>query len=130
VVAADKEIIRDRLVAAFNVLYQPERTRLAGAWSSESTVGVATALMAELRPGVFVGGEARYLRRYEGSGFEELAGHGLFLGPTLYVQLSRDAWIAAAWSAQIAGRAAADPGPLDLVNFERHEVRLLFGLNF
>jgi hypothetical protein len=132
VVAADREIVPDRVVAAFNLLYQPEATRagLGGAWSRESTLGVAAALMLELRPGVFIGGEARYLRKYEGSGFDELAGHGVFFGPTLYVQLSRAAWIAAAWSAQIAGRSAAEPGSLDLVNFERHQARLLFGISF
>jgi hypothetical protein len=36
----------------------------------------------------------------------------------------------AAWSAQVAGRAVNVPGSLDLVNFERHQVRFLFGMNF
>lgn len=132
VVSADKEIIPDRVVAALNLLYQPEvtRTKFTSGWSQESTAGVATALMAQLWPGVFVGGEARYLRRYEGLGFEDLAGHGAFLGPTFYARLSRGAWISAAWSAQIAGRAAAAAGSLDLINFERHQVRFRFGINF
>ena len=45
--------------------------------------------MAQLRPGFFLGGEARYLRRYEGIGLEEFAGQALFVGPTAYFQLSR-----------------------------------------
>ncbi len=132
VVAADTEIIRDRLVAAFNLLYQPEmsRTGPTNNWSHDSTLGLAAALMAQVRPGLLFGGEARYLRKYDGSGFDRFEGHGFFMGPTLYVQLSRTAWLAAAWSTQIAGRPAVGTGALDLVNFERHYARLLFGFNF
>jgi hypothetical protein len=35
-----------------------------------------------------------------------------------------------AWSAQVAGHATAIPGSLDLVNFERQQARLLFGIDF
>jgi hypothetical protein len=35
-----------------------------------------------------------------------------------------------AWSAQIAGHAAATAGSLDLVDFERQQARLLFGVSF
>jgi hypothetical protein len=132
VAAADWEIIPDRVVAAFNLLYQPEtmRSKLTGTWSQESTAGVAMAMMAQVRSGIFVGGEARYLRRYDGLGLDAFAGQGFFIGPTLYVKLSEKAWIAAAWSAQVAGQAATSAGSLDLVNFERHQARLLFGVNF
>jgi hypothetical protein len=132
VAAADWEIIRDRVVAAFNLLYQPEtiRSKATGTWSQESTAGIAMAVMAQVRSGVFVGGEARYLRKYEGLGLDTLAGQGFFIGPTVYVRLSEKAWIAAAWSAQVAGQATTSAGSLDLVNFERHQARVLFGVNF
>lgn len=132
VAAFDKEIIPNRVVAAFNLLHQPEisRAKSTGAWSQESTSGVAAAVMAQIRPGLFIGAEARYLRHYDGFGLEAFTGHAGFLGPTLFVKLSPRAWFAAAWSAQIAGRATTAPGSLDLVNFERHQVRFLFGLNF
>jgi len=132
VAAFDKEIVPDRIVAAFNLLYQPEvsRAKATGQWSQESTSGIAAAVMAQLSPGVFFGAEGRYLRHYDGIGFDGFDGHAGFLGPTLYIKLSPRAWIAAAWSAQIAGRATNAPGSLDLVNFERHQVRFLFGLNF
>jgi hypothetical protein len=133
VVAADWEIVPDRIVAAFNLLYQPEtmRSKLTGTWSQESTAGVALAVMAQVRSGIFVGGEARYLRKYEGPGLDALAGQGFFIGPTIYFKLSEKAWITAAWSAQAAGQAtASSAGALDLVNFERHQARVLFGVNF
>jgi len=37
---------------------------------------------------------------------------------------------AVGWSTQVAGRAANEPGWLDLTNFERHQARLLFGFTF
>jgi hypothetical protein len=132
VAAADWEVIPDRIVAAFNLLYQPDTTRLklTGTWSQESIAGVAMGLMAQVRSGIFVGGEARYLRQYDGFGLDTLAGQGFFVGPTIYFKLSERAWIAAAWSAQVAGHATAVVGSLDLVNFERQQARLLFGVNF
>src|SRR3984885_7903381 len=132
VAAADWELVPDRVVAAFNLLYQPQTTRskVTYTWSQESTAGFATGLMVQIRPGILVGGEARYLRQYDGLGLDMLAGQGFFVGPTIYVKLSEKAWITAAWSAQVAGRATASIGTLDLVNFERRQARLLFGVNF
>jgi hypothetical protein len=125
VAAADLEIIPDRVVAAFNLLYQPETTRskLTGSWSQDSTAGIAMGLMAQVSPGLFVGGEARYLRQYDGPGLDSFAGECFFVGPTVYFKLSRRAWIAAAWSPQVAGHATATAGSLDLVNFERQQAR-------
>ena len=86
--------------------------------------------MVKARPGVLLGGEARYIRRYEGFGLDELAGQALFIGPTAYVQLSPGAWLTAAWSVQAWGRLTGSNAALDLVNFERHQARLTFGVNF
>jgi len=38
--------------------------------------------------------------------------------------------VIAAWSPQIAGRAANFSGSLDLTNFERHQAKVQFGLEF
>jgi hypothetical protein len=132
VAAADWEIVPDRVVAAFNLLYQPEtlRSKMTGTWSPESTAGVAVGVMAQVGSGIFVGGEARYLRKYDGLGLDTLAGQGFFIGPTIYAKLSEKAWIAVAWSAQVTGQATTSAGALDLVNFERRQARLLFGVNF
>jgi hypothetical protein len=130
--AADKELVPNRIVAAFNLLYVPEvsRSRIDGTWSRESTVGVATALMVQARPGIFVGTEARYLRSYEGLGLDRFEGHAFFVGPTVYAKLSERSWIVLAWSTQVAGRSVDETGALDLVNFERHQATLKFGVTF
>jgi hypothetical protein len=132
VLALDRELIPNFAVAALNLLYQPEWTRLlaTGAAEQESTIGAAFGLMAQIRPGILFGGEARYLRRYEGIGLEELAGQALFIGPTAYFQLSERSRLTASWSVQAWGRPAGSNAALDLVNFERHRARLVFGVSF
>ena len=76
--AFDRELVPNVVVAALNLTYQPEWTRVVGtgAAEQESTIGAAFAVMVQWRPGFFLGGEARYLRRYEGIGLEELGGPG------------------------------------------------------
>jgi hypothetical protein len=130
--AFDREVIPNVAVAALNLLYQPGWTRIVGtgAAEQESTIGAAFALMVQTRPGFFLGGEARYLRQYEGIGLREFAGEALFVGPTAYFQLSPRSRLTAAWSVQAWGRPAGSNAALDLVNFERHHARLIFGVNF
>jgi len=130
--AFDRELVPDRIIAAFNLIYEPEWTRVvaSGVLERESTAGAALGVMAQLRPGFLLGGEARYLRKYEGAGLEELAGQALFIGPTAYFQLSKHSRLTASWSMQAWGRPAGTMAGLDLVNFERHQARLVFGVNF
>jgi hypothetical protein len=130
--AFDREIVPGVAVAALNLIYQPEWTRFVGtgAAEQESTIGAAFAVMAQLRPGFLLGGEARYLRKYEGIGLEEFSGQALFIGPTAYFQLSERSRLTASWSVQAWGRPAGPGAGLDLVNFERHQARLVFGVNF
>jgi hypothetical protein len=130
--AFDRELVPNFVVAALNLSYQPEWTRLAatGDAEQEATVGAAFGLMAQLRPGFFLGGEARYLRRYDGIGLQEFAGEALMVGPTAYFRLSESSRLTLAWSSQAWGRSAQSGPPLDLINFERHQARLVFGVNF
>jgi len=130
--AFDREIVPNVAVAALNLIYQPEWTRFVGTGvvEQESTIGAAFAVMAKLRPGFLLGGEARYFRKYEGIGLEEFSGQALFIGPTAYFQLSERSRLTASWSVQAWGRPAGSGASLDLVNFERHQARLVFGINF
>jgi len=130
--AFDRELIPNFAVAAVNLIYRPEWTRLVGtgAAEQESTIGAAFAVMAQMRPGFLVGGEARYLRKYEGIALQEFSGEALFVGPTAYFQLSERSRLTLAWSFQAWGRSARSSAALDLVDFERHQARLVFGVNF
>jgi opacity protein-like surface antigen len=130
--AFDRELVPDRIIAAFNLFYEPEWTRTVGSGVTErdSTLGAALGILARVRPGLLLGGEARYLRRYEGIGLEELAGQALFVGPTAYFQLSKRSRLTASYSIQAWGRPAGAIASLDPVNFDRHQARLVFGINF
>jgi hypothetical protein len=130
--AFDREIVPNVAVAAFNLIYQPEWTRIVGvgAAEQESTIGAAVGMMTQLCPGFFLGGEARYLRKYDGIGLEQFSGQALYLGPVAYLQLSERSRLTAAWSVQTWGRPAGSNAALDLVNFERHQARLVYGINF
>jgi hypothetical protein len=130
--AVERDLIPHMAVATLNLSYQPEWTHFAGALAEEqeATLGVAFGVMAQLRPGFLLGGEARYFRKYDGIGLDQLSGQAFFVGPTAYFQLSDTARITATWSVQAWGQTAGMNGALDLVNFERHQAKLVFGVNF
>ena len=130
--AFDRELVSDLSIVALNLTYQPEWTRLpvTGQAERESTIGAAMAVMAQIRPGFFLGGEARYFRKYEGIGLDDFAGQALFVGPTAFLKLTDRSRLTANWSFQAWGHAAGSTAALDLVNFERHQARLVLGVNF
>jgi hypothetical protein len=130
--ALERDLIPGLAVATLNLGYQPEWTHFAGALTGEqdSTLAVAFGIMARVRPDFLLGGEARYFRKYEGIGLSELAGEAFFVGPTAYFKLSERARLTATWSIQAWGHPAGTSATLDLVNFERQQARLIFGINF
>src|SRR6202047_3092454 len=130
--AIDRELIPNRVVAAFNLLYEPEWTHFfgMGVAEQESTAGGAGAVRTQTLPGFLIGGEARYLRKYQGIGLDEFAGQALFAGPTAYLQLSERSRLTVAWSPQGWGRPGGSAATVDLVNFERHQARVIFGVSF
>jgi hypothetical protein len=131
-VYADTELVKDRIIGVFNLLYQPEaeRARVTGEWLRESTLGASVGLMMHVDRGMFFGAEARYLQRYDGLGVDQFAGHGLFVGPMMFAQLTEHWWMSAAISVQVAGRAIDDPAPLDLTDFDRVQTRFRLGYSF
>jgi hypothetical protein len=130
--ALERELIPNYAILALNLFYRPEWTRFVATDTAEqeSTVGAALGAMWRIRPDILVGGEARYLRRYEGIGLDQFLGQAFYVGPTAYFQLSPRSRLTAAWSIQAWGRPAGSTAALDLVNFERHQARLVFGVNF
>jgi hypothetical protein len=154
--SADTELVPNRLFLAFNALYEPEWVRPRfEPFERESTLALSTALALRLTPDLAIGSELQYRRKYEGIGLRQFEGEALYLGPTLYLQLTKKAFLSAAWSTQIAGHEAVDrreraeaafealdagedPAAtlpihhhrLDLKNFERHRAKLKVGFEF
>jgi hypothetical protein len=131
-VALDKELIKNRLFGALNLVYDPETTWsvITGQWERDSMLTVSAALTTQVSPGVFVGADARYLRKYDGIGLDTFLGQAFFVGPTAFIRLSKSLAISGAWGFQVAGRAAVVPAALDLTNFTRQQATLRLEYNF
>ena len=129
---ADAALIPNRLYFGSNLLYEPETTRGdLGVWENESTWGLSSALAYQIAPGVAVGGDLWYLRHYEGIAFNSFTGDAVYLGPTLYWQITPKVLMSGALETQIAGReTGATPANLDLTDFSRARARLLFEFEF
>jgi hypothetical protein len=130
--AADTELIPNRLFAAVNVNYEPEVAKGADAstWEHSSGLGLAGALAYRITPTVAVGAALEYDRAYDGLAFQTFQGHALYLGPTLQINFGRKMLLAAAFSTQIAGHAVDDPRTLDLTNFSQYRANLKFEIEF
>src|SRR5215203_4702183 len=173
----DRELIPNTLFGAINLLYDVERMKERHnnfVAERAANAGVGAALTFRVTDDLFLGGEARYLRAYEGFGLRKWQGEAVYVGPTLFARFLKNGWISAAWNYQVNGRTATNranraeaitefngavaealaavaeppegeqPAPLqlpsapafarrghkDLVNFERHQLRLKVGFEF
>jgi hypothetical protein len=154
---ADRELIPGKLLAAVNFGYGLASTRnlASGARETGSGAEVSGALAYQVQPGMFLGGEVRYARAYEGLGLDRFTGDAVFLGPTFFTKLTDKAFFSIAWNFQVAGREAVDQGAvrsgvteriaagedpnealplrhrrLNLRDFERHQFRIRLGYAF
>ena len=134
-VNSDLELVPQRLYLGSNLLYEPEATRdpdgIGAGWLQESTGGVSAALAYRVVPSVVIGGEAWYLRHYNGAWFNSFTGDALLVGPTLFVQLSPKTFISAAWNTQVWGRETDNPGvAFNLAEFSRQRAKFKFAVEF
>jgi hypothetical protein len=130
-VNADLEIMKNRLFAGFNLLYEPEVTRTAiGDTQREATFGGSGALSLRIAANVVVGGEVWYLRHYDAANLTAFTGDAVMLGPTLYIQFTPKAFMTAAWNSQVWGREVGNPVSLNLSEFQRNRVKLKFAWEF
>jgi hypothetical protein len=128
----DRALVPDLLFGALNLHYDTDRaeTVAGGGADQQPTLGISLAVAGQVVQGVWIGGEARYFRAYEGAGFEIFSGDALYLGPTLYAKLGERVWISAAFNIQARGRSVTDPGALNLVDFERYQGKFRLGYEF
>jgi hypothetical protein len=130
-VNADLELVKNRLFAGFNLLYEPEVT-----WGPmdevqrEAKFGGSAALSFRIAPNVVIGAEAWYLRHYDAANLTAFTGDAVMLGPTLYVQFTPKMFMTAAWNTQVWGREIGNPASLNLAEFQRHRAKLKFAWEF
>jgi hypothetical protein len=130
-VNADIELLKNRLFAGFNLLYEPEVTQIPqGDTQREAKLGGSAALSLRLASNVLLGGEVWYLRHYDAAGLTAFTGDALLLGPTLFIQFTPKMFMTAAWNTQVWGREVGNPGPFNLAEFQRNRVKLKFAYEF
>ena len=131
VINADLELMRNRLFAGFNLLYEPEVTQTAiGDTQREATFGASAALSLRIASNVVIGGEVWYLRHYDAANLSAFSGDTVLLGPTLYVQFTPKMFMTAAWNTQVWGREIGNPVALNLAEFQRNRAKLKFAYEF
>jgi len=93
-------------------------------------LGLSGAVALQIKQGIFIGAELRSNHLYDGLGLDRFAGRALVAGPTFYATLSGEWWMSFAWNVQLTGHVADRPSALDLVNFERNQVKIRYGYHF
>ena len=130
-VNADIELMRNRLYAGFNLLYEPEVTQtVIGDTQREADFGGSAALSLRLASNVVVGGEVWYLRHYDAANLTSFTGDAVMLGPTLFIRFTPKMFMTAAWNAEVWGREIGNPVSLNLAEFQRHRAKLKFAWEF
>ena len=131
-IVADTELIKNRLYAALNLIYEPEAAKPAdtGLWERSSEVGVGLGFAYRITPTFALGVGAEYDRSYDGLALQTLQGQALFIGPTMQVNFTPRILLAAAFSAQVVGHAVDDLRAFDLTNFERYRANLKLEFEF
>ena len=131
IAAVDRALIPDRLFAALNLSYGLGRTRdyASGLIIDGSGLGLNAAATARVLDWLYLGGEVRYLRAFDGLAFDNLAGQALYLGPTFYIALGQGASLSGAWNIQAWGQTTGLDAGLDLVLFERQMFKLRLAID-
>ena len=70
------------------------------------------------------------MRDYAGAALNTFSGQALYIEQTLSVRFAQRAFATVAWNVQAWGAAVNVPGSLDLINFERHQVKVQIGFKF
>ncbi|MEW6150589.1 MULTISPECIES: hypothetical protein [Bradyrhizobium] len=128
----DRELIKDRLFAAFNVWYGTGGTReiSTNLWRHDSEMQLQTAISYAVQPELLLGLGIRYARAYDGGALNRFIGDAVFAGPTFSYTISKEVGISGTWQMQVAGGAVGDNRSLNLEQFERHQALLRLNLHF
>ena len=126
--ALDSELIHDRLFAAVNIALDTQSKARSDLPGLERTSGLAfgAALSTRIASQVFLGVEASYRRAYGGSLLGQFQGDAFYLGPSLYIT-SGKAWLTVSLAAQVRGHEVGGSPGLNLRDFERYRLLVVFG---
>jgi hypothetical protein len=130
-VNADLELLKNRLFAGVNLLYEPEVTQtVIGDTQREATFGGSAALSLRVASNVVMGGEVWYLRHYDAANLTAFTGDAVMLGPSLFIRFTPKMFMTAAWNTQVWGREVGNLVSLNLSEFQRNRAKLKFAWEF
>ncbi|MGE8128559.1 hypothetical protein ACQKQD_16435 [Methylobacterium sp. NPDC080182] len=131
----DVQLVPGKVWYGSNISFEPAagRQRGGGQGYRSSTFLWSNAVVGQVTEGTFVGPEVRYLRGYDGVFLNHLESEAVLVGPVLHRRFTEKIWLTVAYAAQVWGR---DTDPtyarrgLGLTQFERHNLRVKFGMEF
>ncbi|WP_247634729.1 hypothetical protein [Methylobacterium sp. 37f] len=136
VLQLDVQVVPDKLWYGSNISFEPAAGRQRGVGASgyrSSTFLWSNALVARVGDSTYLGPEVRYLRGYNGTFLNDLESQAVFVGPALHHRFTEKTWFTLAYAGQVWGRdrdsTLAGRG-LGLNQFERHNLRVKFGMEF
>jgi hypothetical protein len=132
--AADTELVPNRLYLGFNVGYEPAviSPKNGDPTVHESSLNFSSALSFRVVPNVAIGAEVQYMRAYDmGIGLNHFTGDAVFVGPSLYIKLPNKTSLTFAWGRQVRGHSIDEPDQrLNLVDFSRDIGKFKFNFEF
>jgi hypothetical protein len=132
--AADTELVPDRLYLGANVVYEPEVIHSFADNKTEhgSLLILRTALSYRILPWLAVGPEFQHMRAYDmGIGLNHYVGFANFVGPSVYIAFGSKATLTLSWERQVRGKSIEEPVQrLNLVDFSRDIGRIKANFEF
>lgn len=126
----DRELIAGRLYGALNLEHISSLSNRAGFFVDASQFNVRASLSTKVASNLYLGAEAWYSRSYLGAGYRTYLGDAFFVGPNMFWQIN-DKWtFNAAYQVQVAGKARALPGDINLNQYNQHVARIKLGYTF
>ncbi len=121
----DRAIVPERLYWAANANLTTGTARLRRSSVAETSGSdLSLALTTKISEVLFVGAEGHWQESFSGNAAERWQGRAFTAGPTAMLKLSDVITLNAGWQAQVAGRKRGEGGPVNLDDFDRHQVRL------
>ena len=128
---ADRELIHDKLYGALNLVWQFQRAQPYATQTIEdaSLLGFAASFSTRIADWLYLGGEARYLRAFDGMALNTLAGQAFYVGPNFYLPFAKGMSLSGGWNIQAWGQSSGAASNIDLTNFESQVFKVRFSID-
>jgi len=128
---ADRELIHERLYGAVNLVWQMARVRPDATETNEdaSLLGFSTSFTTRIAEWLYLGGEARYLRAFDGMALNSLAGQAVYVGPNFYMPFAKGMSLSGGWNIQAWGQTTGLAPGLDLATFDSQMFKIRLAID-